>query len=159
MHLLLFYYQTCKLFNLLHRLIVLTIDWIFWNPNNQWLLKCRTESAGLISTSIIPYKWQHFPMFHLKMQNAFNSMYEVTLKLVNCDKQVTSFEETFVGSTIILIIIVGILLTVLLWLRRLWYYSLPYGIQQNYVKVSLVLIFSKNVTIEIWNFHCWKDSN
>ncbi|EFO14957.1 hypothetical protein LOAG_13558 [Loa loa] len=49
--------------------------------------------------------------------------------------ELIKFEETFVGSTILLIIIFGILLTILLWLRRLSYVLPSNEFSQNNVNI------------------------
>ncbi|VDK66856.1 unnamed protein product [Onchocerca ochengi] len=82
----------------------------------------RTQSGSIPSPT-----WQQCQ----RMQIIIDSINEALIKLHNYDKQLIRFEETFVGSTIILIIIAGILLTVLLWLRRLSC-VLPHGFPQNY---------------------------
>lgn len=75
----------------------------------------------------------------MKVQVIVDSINQALLKLHNYDKQLIRFEETFVGSAIVLVIISGILLTVLLWLRRLSY-ALPHGFPQNLVKFWLYFL-------------------
>uniref|UniRef100_A0A1I7VWT3 Wsv008 n=1 Tax=Loa loa TaxID=7209 RepID=A0A1I7VWT3_LOALO len=57
--------------------------------------------------------------------------------------ELIKFEETFVGSTILLIIIFGILLTILLWLRRLSYVLPSNEFSQNNERHQREYYYSK----------------
>ncbi|EJW78639.1 hypothetical protein WUBG_10453 [Wuchereria bancrofti] len=72
----------------------------------------RSQSTS-ISVPISSSTCQQFQRFHMRMQIIIDLINQAFLKLHNYDKQLIRFEETFIGSTIILIIIFGILLTVL----------------------------------------------
>ncbi|VDN89773.1 unnamed protein product [Brugia pahangi] len=114
--------------------------WIqkYLHPFVRQFLRCD-ESLDTVSQStsinvpISSSTCQQFLRFHMKMQIIIDLINQAFLKLHNYDKQLIRFEETFIGSTIILIIIFGILLTVLLWLRRLSY-AIPHGFSQNFIE-------------------------
>ncbi|KAL3984622.1 hypothetical protein ACH3XW_35285 [Acanthocheilonema viteae] len=103
-------------------------------------LRCDTPSADILycnrtqseSTYVAfpPSICQHFQRFHTRMKIIIDSISRALLKLHNYDKQLIRFEETLIGSAIALIIIFGILLTVLLWLRRLSH-TLPNSSPEN----------------------------
>ncbi|VDO25630.1 unnamed protein product [Onchocerca flexuosa] len=112
-------------------------EWIrkYVHPSIRRFLRCDDISMNALygnrtqSGSILSPTWQQCQ----RMQIIIDSINQALLKLHSYDKQLIRFEETFVGSAIILIIIAGILLTVLLWLRRLSC-VLPHEFPQNYVK-------------------------
>lgn len=104
------------------------------------IIKFRTQSSSTCN---------QFRTFHMRMQIIINSINQVLLRLHNYDKQLIGLEETFVGSAIILVIIFGVLLTVLLWLRRLSH-ALPEKFPQNSVKFWLSFLKLSQFNFEIY---------
>ncbi|CAG9533137.1 unnamed protein product [Cercopithifilaria johnstoni] len=98
------------------------------HPLVRRFLRCDMPNDPLNRTQLesicVPIPSATFRRHYMRMQIIIDSINKALLKLCNYDKQLIKFEETFIGSAIILAIIFGILLTILLWLRRLSY-ALP----------------------------------
>ncbi|VDK78727.1 unnamed protein product [Litomosoides sigmodontis] len=115
---------------LLGQIAVLSMQRFFKALPRPWIQKTQVESNCFPTASSICKKMQ------MRTQIVISSINEALLKLHNYDKQLIRFEETFIGSVIVLLIIFGILLTVLLWLRRLSH-MLPNRTSQNNIPLLL----------------------
>ncbi|KAM3717801.1 Methylated-thiol--corrinoid protein MtsB [Dirofilaria immitis] len=133
---------------LLGQIAVLSMERFFKAMPRQWIrnyihpfirqfLRCDISTNAIYSSnrtqfeSIQSSTLQQCRRINMRMQIIIDSINHALLKLHNYDKELIKFEETFIGSAIILLIIFAILLTILLWLRRLSY-TLSDEFPQNY---------------------------